>query len=391
MKSAKELHEEAMSFYEQSLAAKLKGQVEVRLELLKQAFKLEREAALLLVDKYELEPTRSKLFASCATIAYQLSDFRESEKMVAMGLAGNPPQNVLEELRDMFDQANFYRHLTTKGIVLLDDEFRFTLGSGDEIMKGMARGDEVITRIEAIGVLYSRTVRRMNNKPFQVSGRVSPDEGKIVQLYYKVPEAASFAITFKIPQLKQLELYPEHQNIIPYVDEMLQCIDLVNAGKMEDLRKKIPDESYFQSFIINARKIAPDGTNIKQVGFTVYRNNEEIIHPFSKIQSDILLAPVLQALQEEIDTKEKKRERIVVSGTILASDSTKKFITVVEEIVRYKKNGSLGQPKHIKHRIKFVTEAQKELVKDKYEEDVIVEVWKYDDNSLEFIDLKKTT
>src|ERR1700756_344962 len=147
MKTAKELHESAMSLYEESLAAKYIGAEEKRITLLKEAFEFEKEAAYLLKDKYDLEPTRSKLFASSATMAYQLSDFRESEKMVAWGLAGSPPLDVLEELRDLFNKVNFYRHLTTKGIELSEDEFRFTLGSGNDMMKGIARGDEVMARI----------------------------------------------------------------------------------------------------------------------------------------------------------------------------------------------------------------------------------------------------
>ena len=389
MKTAKELHEKAMSLYEDSLAAKYIGADEKRLAFLKKAFELEKEAACLLKDKYDLEPTRSKLFASSATMAYQLSNYRESEKMVAWGLAGNPPLDVLEELRDLFDKVNFYRHLTTKGVELSEDEFRFTLGSGNDMMKGIARGDEVMARIVGIEALYSRTVQRMNKKPYQSAGRISEEENNIVQLYYKVPEAASFALTFKIPQPKQQALFPELTAMSPYVDEMLQCIDLVNEGKMEELKAKIPDESYFQSFIINARKIAPDGNNIKQVGFTIYRNNEEKVHPFNKIQAEIVLDSIAINAKPEKE-KEVKRKKETVSGKLLASDSPKKFITVVEEIKLYKINGTPKKSKFKRHKIKFITEAQKELVRDHYEGDVSVEVWKYHDNSLEFIDLKRS-
>ncbi|HKC67926.1 MAG TPA: hypothetical protein VKG26_06825 [Bacteroidia bacterium] len=391
MKTAKELHESAMSLYEESLAAKYIGAEEKRITLLKEAFEFEKEAAYLLKDKYDLEPTRSKLFASSATMAYQLSDFRESEKMVAWGLAGSPPLDVLEELRDLFDKVNFYRHLTTKGIELSEDEFRFTLGSGNDMMKGIARGDEVMARIIGIEALYSRTVQRMNKKPYQSAGRVSEEENNIIQLYYKVPEAASFALTFKIPQPKQQPLFPELTAMSPYVDEMLQCIDLINEGKMAELKAKIPDESYFQSFIINARKIAPDGNNIKQVGFTIYRNNVEKVHSFSKIQAEIVLDSIaINTKPEEEKEKEAKRKKETVSGKLLASDSPKKFITVVEEIKLYKLNGTAKKSKFKRHKIKFITEAQKELVRDHYEGDVSVEVWKYHDNSLEFIDLKRS-
>jgi hypothetical protein len=145
MKEAKELHNRAMSLYEDSLAAKFKGQSEERTRLLTEALDLEKKAAEYFKDRFDLEPTRSTLYASCATMAWQLEDYRESEKLVALGLAGEPTEEVLEELRDLFDKVNFYRHLTTKGIALSENEFRFTLGSGNEMMKGIARGLKKLT------------------------------------------------------------------------------------------------------------------------------------------------------------------------------------------------------------------------------------------------------
>jgi hypothetical protein len=389
MKTPKELHENAMSLYEESLAAKAKGNEKERFSLLEKALKLEKEAAFSLKERYDLEPTRSKLFASCATMAYQLSDFRESEKMVAYALSGNPQFEVLEELRDLFDKVNFYRHLTTHGIELSDNEFRFTLGSGNEIMKGFARGDEVKSRIDGIESIYARTVQRMNNKPYQSKGRVSGEDSKITQLYYATPQAASFAIIFKVPKSKQTSLF-EDSDTEKYVDEMIECIDLVNQGKIKELREKIPDESYYQSFIINARKIAPDGSNVKEVGFTVYRNNNEEIHPFSKVQSEISMIENVSEIKNEEKEKEKKREQGIINGVLLASDTTKKSVVVVETIYGYTKRGKAKKPKQKKHKITFVTEAQKELVRDHYEDDVTVQVWKYADDSLEFIDLNRT-
>jgi hypothetical protein len=387
MMTAKENHEKAMSLYEESLAAKYNASDKKRIELLRQAFKYERDAALLLKDKYELEPTRSKLFASSATMAHQLLDYRESEKMIAEGLSGNPPQDILEELRDLFDKVNFYRHLTTKGIELAGDEFRFTLGSGDEIMKGFAKGDEVLPRIVGIEALYSRTVQRMNKRPYKSQGRVSAEDDNIIQMYYQTPQAASFALIFKIPCLKSDPEFPSLETPLPYVDEMLQCIELVNKGKLKELKEKIADESYFQSFIINARKVAPDGKNVKQVGFTIYRNNEEKILPFDIKQSEIILENTIVVNITE-DVKQEKRKKIIVSGTLLVSDTTKKFITIVEEIKQVTKKGIPKKSKFKRHKVTFSNEAQRELVRLYYEEYVSVEVFEYQNKHLEFIDLK---
>jgi hypothetical protein len=390
MNTPKELHDKAMYLYEESLAAKAKGNETERFIFLAKALELEKEAAFSLKERYDIEPTRSKLFASCATMAYQLSDYRESERMVAFALSGNPKTDVLEELRDLFDKVNFHRHLTTQGIELSDNEFRFTLSSGNEIMKGYARGDEVKSRIDGIESIYSRTVQRMNNKPYQSKGRISDEDAKIMQLYYATPQAASFAITFKVPKPKQTSLFEDNFTVDKYIDEMIQCINLINQSKLKELRNRMPDESYYQNFIINARKIAPDGSNVKSVGFTLYRNNIEEVHPFSIVQSDISLIESHSVIKpEEKKEEHSKREQIVVSGMLLVSDTIKKSV-VVEDIYGFTKKGKPKKPRQKRHKILFVTEAQKELVRDYYEDNVTVQVWKYTDKTLEFIDLKRS-
>jgi hypothetical protein len=391
MNTPKELHDKAMYLYEESLAAKAKGNETERFIFLAKALELEKEAAFSLKERYDIEPTRSKLFASCATMAYQLSDYRESERMVAFALSGNPKTDVLEELRDLFDKVNFHRHLTTQGIELSDNEFRFTLSSGNEIMKGYARGDEVKSRIDGIESIYSRTVQRMNNKPYQSKGRISDEDAKIMQLYYATPQAASFAITFKVPKPKQTSLFEDNFTVDKYIDEMIQCINLINQSKLKELRNRMPDESYYQNFIINARKIAPDGSNVKSVGFTLYRNNIEEVHPFSIVQSDISLIESHSVIKpEEKKEEHSKREQIVVSGMLLVSDTIKKSVVVVEDIYGFTKKGKPKKPRQKRHKILFVTEAQKELVRDYYEDNVTVQVWKYTDKTLEFIDLKRS-
>jgi hypothetical protein len=273
---------------------------------------------------------------------------------------------------------------------LSENEFRFTLASGNEIAKGIARGDEVTSRINSIEALYARTWQRLHKKEYQAQGRVSDEEAKVIQLFCRTPIAASFGIIFTIPEPKQMPLFPEHESMLPVVDEMLACIDLVNNGNMEELKKKIPETEYFQSFLINARKIAPDGDNVKQVGFTIYRDNKEKIFPFNRVQSQIVLDSTAVAETVKEEKKKGKREKVSVTGILMVSDSPKKYIRVDEIRQGPGKKGKPGKKRTIKHKVKFVTEAQKELVRDYYEEEVAVEVWRYDDKSLEFIDLKRT-
>jgi len=96
-----ELHSTAMSIAEQAFIAQRKAQLGEAKQLSREAFAYEREAAMLLLNDYEIEPTRSVLFRSAACLALDFDDYRKAERMIAFGLSGNPPLDILEELREL--------------------------------------------------------------------------------------------------------------------------------------------------------------------------------------------------------------------------------------------------------------------------------------------------
>lgn len=95
-----QLHEKAMDLAEEALYRNLKklGKAET-IEIYKKAFQLEKEAAMLLQNAYDIEPTRSVLFQSAANLAYNAEMRQEAEKMIGFALSGNPPHPIDEELK----------------------------------------------------------------------------------------------------------------------------------------------------------------------------------------------------------------------------------------------------------------------------------------------------
>ena len=108
-----ELHREAMDLAEMAFIAKLKGDPESAENLLREAYRKESNSAKLLVDEYDFEPTRSILFRSAASLAIECNDVRGAERLIAFGLAGNPPEEIAEELRDLLEKVNSKRHIGT--------------------------------------------------------------------------------------------------------------------------------------------------------------------------------------------------------------------------------------------------------------------------------------
>ncbi|MFK7934391.1 MAG: hypothetical protein AB8G22_12840 [Saprospiraceae bacterium] len=108
-----ELHDRAMSLVDQAYYANKKGEITSAEQLYREAFQYERAAAMLLINDYTMEPSRSILFRSAASILLQIpnktaQDYREAERMAALGLAGNPPDKIMPELWEILLECHAF-------------------------------------------------------------------------------------------------------------------------------------------------------------------------------------------------------------------------------------------------------------------------------------------
>ena len=104
-----ELHKKAMDLADQAFYDKKNQNLEEAQEKYLRAIEYERAAAMLLINDFNIEPTRSVLFRSTASMILNLpflSDqhLRKAEIMVAHGLSGNPPREIAIELRNIWQE-----------------------------------------------------------------------------------------------------------------------------------------------------------------------------------------------------------------------------------------------------------------------------------------------
>jgi hypothetical protein len=273
------LHQEAMSFCDQAMIARRKRDYALATEIFRKAFQLEREAANLVAPDYKLEPTRSVLHRSAAALAIECGEIRAAEKLIAMGLAGDPPFEIAEELRDLLEQVNLERHLGLRGLTLAPDELQMSI-EGNATGHGMAQSDEFIDRVQTSEKLIFRTIERKMGRPFRETGKAIKEITQNFELYLSVPRASSFAVTFRVglPQ-KQLTFPSMEQEILAepgkVIDDLLECLETFDAKNEDRLKKLIPDETYRRNFIGLAERLAPDGEQVRVVGLTVLRQGGE--------------------------------------------------------------------------------------------------------------------
>ncbi|WP_133271090.1 sugar transferase [Hymenobacter radiodurans] len=105
MSNAKQLHHDAMDSLHQAEAALMQRDITLYKQNLRSALELETSAAFLLKDKITAEPTRSVLFRSAASLALSCGDYKKAQDLIIQALHGNPPQEIKNELLDIFSNA----------------------------------------------------------------------------------------------------------------------------------------------------------------------------------------------------------------------------------------------------------------------------------------------
>lgn len=99
---ATSLHNRAMELAQLAVLAQERDPARSR-ELFQSALESERKAAETWEEVFNLEPTRSILYRSAAALARDCQDYEEAERLIARGLAGQPPSFVVRELERLRD------------------------------------------------------------------------------------------------------------------------------------------------------------------------------------------------------------------------------------------------------------------------------------------------
>lgn len=110
MNPIQDLHREAMRLADEAKHLQRSGDQRAAQQRWNDAFECQRQAAQYSAADLSLEPTRSGLHRSAASLALECRKYREAERLIATALAGNPPDEIAEQLRDLLEKVYFDRH-----------------------------------------------------------------------------------------------------------------------------------------------------------------------------------------------------------------------------------------------------------------------------------------
>lgn len=333
MNSFNDLHKKAMEFADLGLRRRARGNAEESIEYFEQALHYELAA----ID--ELDKTEALAWAvlhrSAGTLALDCRDFLQAEKIVATALAQEPHPEVAEELRDLLEQIYFQRHLDLKGITLQEDEIQLSL-SGQEVGNGFVNVEEVYERISISSKLIHRTVERKQNRPFRERGSVQKAIRENYQTLVSVPRSGSFSVTLKFsrPQL----YFSGMLETAAIIDEFMDLLALINSSQITEIQKRIPDPAYLRNFFGLARKIAPDGERISQVGFTSVRDGVQRSVGLTMPAEELPSLPPEMLSSPQVSLKQTPSEPIEIRGVLRHADAMREDSNVIQVIDGKKKH-----------------------------------------------------
>ena len=286
MSSVREHHNLAMEFADLGIRNRVRGNAERALAYFKQALDFEL-AAIAELDQSE-GLAWSVLHRSAGTLALDCRDFRRAEQITTRALAGEPDPGIAEELRDLLEQIYFHRHLDSKGVALQDDEIELSL-SGQEVGNGVVGYREIYDRVDNTSKLIYRTVERIRELPFRERGPLPRNIREGYQTLVSPPRSGSFTVTLRFgsPVQPIQPFLPGILDTASIVDDFMDLLGLITSSRIDEIQQRIPDQDYLRNFLGLAKKIAPDGERISQVGFTTTRGDErrsvELTMPASEI------------------------------------------------------------------------------------------------------------
>lgn len=303
VREVKRLHREAMRLADESFVARIENDRKRYLHFTRLALEKETAAAGLMIDE-DVEPTRSVLHRSAATLAFRCELYEEAKRLIYRALAGNAPADIEEELNDLLGNVK----LALAGWRLRKHELQMSL-EGNEVGYGFVSVNELSARAttihDMVQIAVKSGIRRMENYTEDMLDNLNEVAPYIVGFS---PGSFNLSLRFGTPLQSELPGFEEFDDIIEPFLENLRLFDL---GKYEALEENIVDPVDYRDFVNSAKELAPDGERISTVKFQARVRDQLQIVSFNRLQGELSEVPMPQlpdTVGEHQTTATKKDE-----------------------------------------------------------------------------------
>ena len=285
------LHEQAMDWADKARSARRTGDIVAHDGFLEKAFELEKKAALL-IQSEESEPTRSVLHRSAASLAFKCKMYREAEWLVSRALLGNPPGEIMGELRRLNRKVLLELRLEDKNVSVSDQEFTMNL-DGNQIIDGLAPVDLITHRITKLKKIFWNTIRQTNGMAFGSSAQLKNQK---YTLWVSAWEPSSIDVVLRLGVSGQMSL-SNMGGFDSIFHRVMTNFELLNHGDYGPLQNQIGDNEYYCNFVALAKEIAPDGDDVVTVNLGAVVDGQQREVDFRRQQQELTGIPLPDLLQ----------------------------------------------------------------------------------------------
>ena len=191
--------------------------------------------------------------------------------------------------------------------------------------------EPLLLRVEKVKTLFYRTIERLLGVAYRTTSNIDRQIKDTYGLYIKAFVPSSFAVAFQIGAPDpQMHLFPGDKPRKPIepelvIDELMKCLELWENNRQEVLREHIPDDTYYQNFVGIVKQLAPDGDDVRMVGFKSIGETGErpVVLRTNRSQIRNLIKP-------PISIQHYHPDRLVLHGVLrfASSPPTKSYGTV---------------------------------------------------------------
>jgi hypothetical protein len=204
-----------------------------------------------------------------------------------------------------------------RGEELSDNELQVSL-SGEGVSFGVIAANQFLDRAKNIGTLVRRTTERVLGLPFQSGRRIRKDHPV---LYMATPTAGSFSVTYRLGTQSFLDDMRGPEEVLPI---MLEDIQAADKQDWQALQQRIKDEAYMANFLALLRQIAPDGSNVRLVGFTARQKGVSYKVPFQRRRGELLIA----------QSADSDQQLEVIEGILDGAERSKRIVKVNRKSIK---------------------------------------------------------
>jgi tetratricopeptide (TPR) repeat protein len=339
MNNISELHNQAMKLSQRAMVARHNGEQARAQALSHEAFEYESQAAALIPDEKASEPTRSVIYCSAASLAYECQEWKAAKELINKALSGDPSERIYHALKTLSYQVDFESYLQTQKISLENTELNLFL-QGKAVTSGAVIYEELNKRLTPLNVLIEKTIQRLSGIDYQKTGNRLNDNPFMpaLSLSNTHTDKNHFSITLKLVSTGE---NPLTQEISSVIDNILIGMNLINEFKEIDLKEQIKTPGYYQNFLALTHDIAPDGEQIHFVGLSSSKKTVSLTRLSTEIELDFT---------EQSDDFAMKRQPIKIEGVLNYADSIKPKLVglITQDSSHYKIKVEEGLDDYIK-------------------------------------------